>query len=221
VVLGLGVFDVVRSAWIDDGVDTVVNAVLGVALLALGFGLGLDRAALGLEPRRVGRGLRYGAGAWAIVAVVLVIGALVPATRDWFRDGTADVSTLAMLGTVLVVIPLGTALLEEAAFRGLLLGLFATRTTRWRATLLSSVLFGLWHIPPTINSTDGSGVIGDTSRSDGTAVLAVVGVVAGTTLAGLVFCWLRHRARSLVAPFVAHWGVNATAFFLAWLVTRA
>lgn len=116
------------------------------------------------------------------------------------------------------------ALLEEAAFRGVLLGLFAKRTTIWRAAWMSSVLFGRWHIPPTINSADGSGAIGDASRGGGggggSAALVVVGVVLAMTLAGMVLCWLRIRSKSLVAPFVAHWGINATAFAVAWAVSR-
>ena len=48
----------------------------------------------------------------------------------------------------------------------------------------------------------------------------VVGMVLAMTGAGMVFSWLRIRSRSLVAPFVLHAGVNATAFALAWVVVR-
>jgi membrane protease YdiL (CAAX protease family) len=51
--------------------------------------------------------------------------------------------------------------------------------------------------------------------------VVIVGMVIAMTLAGMVFCWLRIRSKSLVAPFLFHWGVNATAFFLAWLVSRS
>lgn len=219
-VVGLGVFAAARSLWIDGDAHPWVNTVAGLVVLGIGFAVGLDRADLGLEGRTVGRGLRYGAALWALVATVLVVGALLPATRDSFQDDATVVSTGAMLRRALVVIPLGTALLEEAAFRGVLLGVCATRTTIWRAAWISSVAFGLWHIPPTVNSADGSGVIGDASRSGGSVALAVVGVVVAMTIAGMVFCWLRIRSRSLVAPFVAHWWINATAFFVAWLVSR-
>jgi membrane protease YdiL (CAAX protease family) len=48
----------------------------------------------------------------------------------------------------------------------------------------------------------------------------VVGIVVAMTAAGMALCWLRIRSRSLVAPFVAHWWINATAFAVAWAVSR-
>lgn len=219
-VVGLGTWCVARSVWVDGALHPWLNTLAGLVVLGLGFAVGLDRVDLGLERRTVLRGLAYGAALWAVVAAVLVIAAAIPATRDSLQDDTTIVSTGAMLRKTLIVIPLGTALLEEAAFRGVLLGLFAKRVSIRRAAMLSSVLFGLWHIPPTINSADGSGAIGDASRSGGSTALVVAGVVVAMTLAGLVFCCLRTRSRSLVAPFVAHWWINATAFAVAWLVSR-
>ena len=219
-VLGLAAWCVARSVWVDDALHPWCNTLAGLVVLGLGFAVGLDRADLGLERRDAARGLAYGAALWAVVALVLVAAAALPATRDSLQDDGTIVSTGAMLRRTLIVIPLGTALLEEAAFRGVLLGLFAKRTSIWRAAIVSSVLFGLWHIPPTINSADGSGAIGDASRSGGSTALVVVGVVVAMTAAGMVFCWLRIRSRSLVAPFVAHWWINATAFAVAWWVSR-
>lgn len=220
VVAALALYCVGRSLWLDGSWHPWANTLAGVVVLGLGLAIGLDRSDLGLESRNLGRGLRYGLAFWGIVATVLVVVALIPATRDSLQDDSTIVSTGAMLRRTLIVIPLGTALLEEAAFRGVLLGLFAKRTTIWRAAWMSSVVFGLWHIPPTINSADGSGAIGDASRGGGSTALVVVGVVLAMTLAGMVFCWLRIRSKSLVAPFVAHWGINATAFFVAWVVSR-
>jgi hypothetical protein len=119
-VAALGAYCVVRAVWIPDRAQPWTNTLVGLAILAGGVGLRLDRAELGLEPRDVGRGLRYGAVAWIVVAVPLVVLALVPATRDALQDDATIVSTGAMLRRTLVVIPLGTALLEEAAFRGVL-----------------------------------------------------------------------------------------------------
>ncbi|MFN8025777.1 MAG: CPBP family intramembrane glutamic endopeptidase [Acidimicrobiia bacterium] len=218
-VVGLAAWCVGRSLWLDGRWHPWANTVAGLLILALGFAAGLDRADLGLLRKDAWRGLGYGAALWAIVAAVLVIGALLPMTRDSFQDDATIVSTGAMLRRTLIVIPFGTALLEEVAFRGVLLGLFAKRTSIWRAAIISSVLFGLWHIPPTIHSTSGSGAIADASKSGGSA-LAVLGVVVAMTAAGMVFCWVRIRSKSLVAPFVAHWWINATAFAVAWAVSR-
>ena len=45
----------------------------------------------------------------------------------------------------------------------------------------------------------------------------VLGAVAATFLAGLVFSWLRLRAGSLVAPVIAHVATNGVALVTAWL----
>jgi len=150
--------------------------------------------------------------------VVLVLAALIPATRGVLRDDRADVGTGAMVRQVLIVIPLGTALLEEVVFRGVLFAVAARRTTVWRAAAASSVAFGLWHVAPTLTTLGSNEATADATVLG--TVLLVVAMVVAMTGAGLVFSWLRIRARSLVAPFVFHAGVNATAFALAWSVVR-
>jgi membrane protease YdiL (CAAX protease family) len=51
-------------------------------------------------------------------------------------------------------------------------------------------------------------------------VLVVLGSVAVTFAAGLIFCWLRLRSRSLVAPVLAHWATNGLALAVAWFTIR-
>ena len=58
------------------------------------------------------------------------------------------------------------------------------------------------------------------SGAGGKAV-AVVFAVAGTALAGLWFCLLRYRSRSVLAPMMAHVASNSIAYTLAYFVTRA
>jgi len=47
-------------------------------------------------------------------------------------------------------------------------------------------------------------------------VLLVLGSVAVTFIAGLVFCWLRLRSKSLIAPVMAHAATNGLALAVAW-----
>jgi hypothetical protein len=51
-------------------------------------------------------------------------------------------------------------------------------------------------------------------------VIAVVGAVGGTMLAGLGFLWLRLYANSTVAPILAHIGTNSVAMIAALLVVH-
>jgi membrane protease YdiL (CAAX protease family) len=179
-------------------------------------------ADLGLGGGRAGRGLRVGLAAAAPVAAAVGLGAAVPATRRWFLDERATTGGVGhALYHTLVRIPLGTAVAEEAIFRGALLGLLLQRHSRVRASAVSSALFGLCHVLPTLDTLAinraGWAVGGDPVRTGG-AVLASVLV---TTAAGLGFCWLRFRGDSLVAPAVVHAALNSSAFAAARLVARA
>jgi membrane protease YdiL (CAAX protease family) len=179
-------------------------------------------ADLGLGRDRAGRGLAVGLAAAAPVVATVGLGAAVPATRRWFLDERATTGGAGhALYHTLVRIPLGTAVAEEAIFRGALLGLLLQRHSRVRASAVSSVLFGLCHVLPTLDTLAlnpaGSAVGGDPVRTGG-AVLASVLV---TTAAGLGLCWLRFRGDSLVAPTVVHAALNSTAFAAARLVARA
>jgi membrane protease YdiL (CAAX protease family) len=148
---------------------------------------------------------------FAAITVVVVAAAVV--APDAFVDDRVDVSFGDMLWRALVVIPVGTVVLEELAFRGVLLGLLQRITTTARAVAVSSVLFGLWHVP---------GVVSGRAADDSVAVVAAValGTVAATTIAGALFTWLRLRSGSLVAPVLAHIGTNSVTFVVAWSVSR-
>ena len=148
--------------------------------------------------------------------------AYVPATRRWFLDerATTGDAGYALYHTV-VRIPFGTAAAEEVLFRGALLGMLLQRHSRVRASAVSSALFGLWHVLPTLDTLAlnpaGSAVGGDPVRIGG-AVLASVVVTAA---AGLGFSWLRFRGDSVLAPVVAHAALNSSAFVAARLAARS
>jgi membrane protease YdiL (CAAX protease family) len=200
-----------------------VPANLAAAGLALAAGrrARVPAADLGLDPGRAGRGLRVGLAAAVPVVAAVAAGAALPATRRWFRDERAATGgTGRALYHALVRIPLGTAVAEETIFRGALLGMLLQRHPTARAAAVSSVLFGCWHVLPTIDTLAlnplGERVGGDPARTGG----AVVASVAVTAAAGLGFSWLRLRADSLVAPVVVHAVLNSSAFAAARLVSR-
>ena len=57
-------------------------SLLVVALVLIAWRAGATRADLGLSRTDVPAGLRYGAGAFGIVLLVLVVAAVIPATSD-------------------------------------------------------------------------------------------------------------------------------------------
>ena len=189
----------------------------GVAVLALAARA--SAADLGLEPGHAGRGLRYGVAACLVVLVVLAVAAALPGTSDFLHDSRAEVSA-ARLGYDVAVIVLVTVIPEELAFRGLLLGSALVLWRPWRAAVASSVLFGLWHIAPTLHTMSGNTAVRGLSGSTSGRALVVLGAVLSTFAAGLAFSWLRLRSRSLAAPALAHVATNALALTVAWFVVH-
>jgi len=87
---------------------------------------------------------------------------------------------------------------EELIFRGYILNRFRNLGTR-KAVLISSLLFGLWHVP--------------------VAILIIksgwlrAGVYAvNISLLGLVFGWLLVKSKSLIPPCIAHGLWNALEY---------
>lgn len=171
---------------------------------------------VGLHPARVAAGLRWGVAASGAVLAVLVLAAAIPATRPLLHDARAQIDGGRLAQEILVSIAVLTAVPEEFAFRGVLLGSGLQLWGRWRAVLVTSGLFGLWHIAPTLATmTDNPAVSGVSATVLG-QVGVVVGAVAVTFVAGLGFAWLRLRSGSLVAPVVAHVATNGLALAFAW-----
>ena len=113
-----------------------------------------------------------------------------------------------------------TAIPEEFAFRGVLLGSALKRWGPWRASLVTSVLFGLWHIAPTLHTMSDNHVFRGEASSVAGQVLLVLGAIVVTFAAGLVFCWLRLRSGSLIAPVMAHAATNGLALTVAWFTVH-
>jgi len=119
---------------------------------------------------------------------------------------------------MLVVIPLGTVIPEEFAFRGVLFGLLRRRSGRWTATVLSSVLFGFWHVAPALGGGSANQAVDEAVGGGPLGVLVrVAGTMLFTAAAGVVFCELRVRSGSLLAPMLAHWSVNGLGVIFVFL----
>ena len=116
------------------------------------------------------------------------------------------------------MIPLGTVVLEEVAFRGVLLGALRHRGPVW-AGALSSILFGVWHVLPSLRLGRVNPAVGSVvGAGAGAQILVVCGAVGFTALAGVVLCELRRRSGSLLASAGLHWAVNAFAVLVAAVV---
>ena len=75
-------------------------------------------------------------------------------------------------------------------------------------------------IEPTLHTMRDNRAVAGAAASTAGQVLVVFGAIMVTFAAGLVFCWLRLRSRSLVAPVMAHAAVNGLALTVAWFVVH-
>ena len=188
------------NLWVDDRWYVPVNLLTTAALLGL-----VGTAGVGLT---WGRAPLLGVG-----AALLVLGAICVLVRlrpGLFADRRmAGVDARGTAGRALVRIPLGTVVLEEVAFRGVLPALLSP--------VAASVLFGLWHVVPTAKTLDINGL----ARAPRTRTLAVAAAVGATTVVGLVLCALRSATGSLLAPALVHAAANGGAVVAGYRVLRS
>ncbi len=195
------------------------GVAMTVLLLVAARADGCHWVDLGLSRERLAPGAAWGLSVFALVAVVYVIAVSLPMTEGLFEDGRVEgTGTAGALYQAIVRIPFGTVLIEEVAFRGVLLAMVARRLGVAWGVAVSSVLFGLWHVLPSWGIEETNPVLSDTVGDTviGPA-MAVAGAVIGTGVAGVVFCWLRLRSGSLLAPMLLHVATNSVGFLVAWI----
>ncbi len=177
---------------------------------------------LGLSAHYLIRGTLVG----IVISIPIIIGivavAAIPLFRNLFSDGPSKHKSSRMtVFELLLRIPFGTALSEEVIFRSVLLGLLlSTYSTLW-AVALSSMLFGIWHIIPTLNtlsSNDSFSELIDEQRHRRIGYLLLTIVV--TMVAGAGLSWLRMWTDSVITPWVVHTCINSVAVLSGFLVIK-
>ncbi|MFF3930250.1 CPBP family intramembrane glutamic endopeptidase [Streptomyces hirsutus] len=219
VIAVLALTNVIDNRWAPS-FHLLTAVLVSALLLGVLFWAGGTWADAGLDPSALGRGARWALALIGLACVVYLAAALLPSTRGLFADQRYSGFTGGQVALRMVItVPVGTVLLEEVAFRGVLYGLVdRTRGVVW-ATVVSSVLFGLWHILPSLGLVAAkprlTPVFGHSALG---AVVADAGAVLFTAAAGVLFCELRRRSGSLLAPMGLHWAVNALGYLVGFLV---
>jgi membrane protease YdiL (CAAX protease family) len=196
--------------------------VVVVALVWFARCAGLSWSQLGLSRDRLWAGSRWGLVAIIAVAAAYLAGVLFPLTRSAFLDTRYHLAVSGALVSAFVIIPMGTILVEEIAFRSVLWGMLARQLATWRVLVASSVLFGLWHILPSLHFASANQGVGHAVRGvGGSATVVVVGAtVAITAVGGAVAGVLRHRSGSVLASAGMHWATNALGVLFGLLAWR-
>lgn len=192
------------------------NLAVTAMLTTIGRGSGASWDEMGLRPQEWGNGLKIG-GVSAAAATAGAVAAMAhPRTRDLLTDEHPHLGGHgAVVWRALTRFPIGTALFEEVAFRGVLPAVIGGDTGR--ADALSSVAFAAWHLIPTARLQ--RGLSGSRARpAHHQATGTILGAVAAG-VAGLGLSWIRRRTGSLLAPWLVHATVNSTAF-LAGVAAR-
>ena len=150
VVVVLGVLDVVVHR-VPARAYLPTCLVASAALLVWASALGLTWSDLGLGRGTWVSGVVWGLGGSALVAGAVATGVLLPRTRGLLGDERgAAASRARLLWETGVRLPWGTVLLEEIAFRGLLLAVVLEASGNVWAVVVTSVCFGLWHVVPSL-----------------------------------------------------------------------
>ena len=190
---------------------------MATGLVVLARSAGCDATELGLDRRYLRPSLRTGAVGAGIVAAGYGGVLLTGTAPDVFRDARAAALTRPMaLWHLFVRIPFGTVVAEEVAFRGVLPALFAcSARPAWLPGALSSLLFGLWHVLPSLELPSVNVAMGRFVEERGSQAVALA--VGSTTLAGVAFHSLRQRTGHVAAPMLVHLAMNALGFVAARL----
>lgn len=206
VTLWLALYNNVANLWppFNRAAYVPANLLTTAALLAVAVsGLDLSRRELGLAGLSLADAV-LGAAIGAAIAAPLLVAT---ATRRWARL-VADRRVGGLRGwglayQTVVRVPLGTALLEEVAFRGVLFAAWRSEG-ELAAYVVASAVFGVWHVAPAATM-----VRVNTPRAG--LAWPVAGTVVLTALAGAALTWLRVETGSLAAPFALHATLNSLA----------
>lgn len=222
VVVALIAFNVVNNRVAPQGHYLLWAFGGSFGLLAIGVLDGNSWTDMGLGWGYIIPGLIWGVGSVAVVTTGYVLAATFRKGRDAMHDErVASLSGPRLMFQALVEVPFGTVLFEEIAFRAVLFSMLARRFGVVPAIVISSILFGLWHILPSIGTHEQSAalgsVVGEGRRGN---ILAVALSVLTTSIAGVVFAGLRLVSGSVLAPMGLHWATNGMGYFFSWTIIR-
>lgn len=192
-------------------VAPVVTGIIGAAI-TIAAGLLFGFGTIGLAPVGLSQALAWGALTVTVVSIIGTVMVIKPSLRAQLADPRlAELPPLKAYTQIFVRIPVFTALIEEAFFRGVLHSALIAIMPLESAIWVGAGLFGLWHVGPGLDQAHAGDKYGKAS-----AIHTAVTVVA-TTIAGAFLVWLRVETGSIWASVAVHAGINMTMALFARL----
>jgi membrane protease YdiL (CAAX protease family) len=212
-VAALGAYNLIQNLLVPPNGYVPANVGVGVILVGLARRQGCSWDDLGLSRTGWKRGLIIGVAGAAVTAGAAEKAATNPASHPYLLDARArNQSRRDSWYRAMVRFPIGTALFEEVAFRGVIYGMWRRSGTSHRmATTATAVAFGAWHLIPSLNALTGNPLGNRLNSRSATAGVAVVGALA-TGISSLGLTWLRRKSGSLIAPWLIHSAFNAAGY---------
>jgi uncharacterized protein len=191
--------------------EIILSKVLGFILVVLFLWLaGQKLGDIGLHSKGLTSSLFIGASITLLALVVgytteLLLGGSNTSLQLAGIDPKAGVSGGFLFALWLVLGNLVNSFMEEGLFRGVMIPLFRTRLTFWRAIWLQAILFGAWHLPWALKWYQ-TGVI----QTPGQITMGVVTNFFPQILLGLVWGYMFLKTGSLWTSWIAHTLTNTT-----------
>jgi uncharacterized protein len=195
-------------------VAPVVTGLVGAGL-SIGAGALFGFEEIGLTGGSIGTALAWGVAAVLFVALFAMAMMSRPDLRTQLADPRlAELEPHRAYAQIFVRIPIFTALIEEAFFRGVLhaalMALYPAEVAIW----FGAGLFGLWHIGPGLDQAQAG------QKTRGAGAFHTAATVIATTVAGAFFVWLRIETGSIWAPVAVHAAINMTMALFARMAAR-
>jgi membrane protease YdiL (CAAX protease family) len=178
--------------------------------------VGFSLSDLGLAGAQVRIGALWGIAFGVVLALPPVAFiALTPfVTGEPVQAGEInDLSSPAMAFRLAFRVPVGTALFEEVAFRGILYACWLRASDLRRTVLATGVVFAFWHTVITFRSVTNAEVV----ESVPLIALGYLAALLGLFVGGAAFALLRWRAGGVAGPFFVHWIIVAFMTLAVWL----
>jgi membrane protease YdiL (CAAX protease family) len=192
------------------------NALATVAAVVFATACGLQASHLGLQVSA--RDARA-----AVIGVSIALPLAIPPVAfillaPWMTgapvraDDIEHLSARGLAWRALVRIPLGTALPEEALFRGVLFALWHRAGGLRAAVGMSALAFALWHAVISLDTVSGAGTVDSTFAVGAGYLITLIALTVG----GALFALLRWRTGSIAAPVMLHWTFNSVLALAVW-----